>query len=183
MEPGLLVINAGSSSIKFAGCADRGEEEFFFLGKGQVEALRTEPRFICQNAAGAVLGDHQWPSAITHGEAIGHNIGWIEAHAKDVRVAAAGHRVVFGGAAYTGLTRLNKRVVAEIEKLVPFFPLHLPHNLAAINSLAELHPALPQVACFDNSFHSTQPRVTQLFALPRRLFEQGVRRYGFHGLS
>ena len=130
-----------------------------------------------------MLGEHQWPGAITHGEAIDHIIGWIEAHATNVRVAAAGHRVVFGGAAYTGPTRLDERAIAEIEKLVAFFPLHLPHNLAAIKALAELHPALPQVACFDNSFHSTQPRVAQLFALPRRLFEQGVRRYGFHGLS
>ena len=130
-----------------------------------------------------MLGERQWPGAITHGEAIDQIIGWIEAHATNVRVAAAGHRVVFGGAAYGGPTRLDDQAIAEIEKLIAFFPLHLPHNLAAIKALAELHPALPQVACFDNSFHRTQPRVAQLFALPRRLFEQGVRRYGFHGLS
>ena len=181
MEPGLLVINAGSSSIKFAGYAVK--DELFFLGKGQVEGLRTEPRFVCRNAAGEMLGERQWPGAITHGEAIDQIIGWIEAHATNVRVAAAGHRVVFGGAAYTGPTRLDEPVIAEIEKLVAFFPLHLPHNLAAIKALAAQHPALPQVACFDNSFHGTQPRVAQLFALPRRLFDQGVRRYGFHGLS
>jgi acetate kinase len=98
-------------------------------------------------------------------------------------VAAAGHRVVFGGAAYTVPTRLDDRVIAEIEALTPFFPLHLPHNLAAIKAMAERHSDLPQVACFDNSFHSTQPRVAQLFAIPRDLFERGVRRYGFHGLS
>ncbi|MGE5778233.1 MAG: acetate kinase, partial [Hyphomicrobiales bacterium] len=170
MEPGLLVINAGSSSIKCAGYADRGENQLSFLGKGQVEDLRGEPRFVCENAAGEVMGEHQWPGAITHGEAIDHIIGWIEEHAANVRVAAAGHRVVFGGPAYTGPTRLDERAIAEIEKLVAFFPLHLPHNLAAIKALAEQHPALPQVACFDNSFHSTQPRVAQLFALPRRLF-------------
>jgi acetate kinase len=183
MEHGLLVINAGSSSIKFAGYADRGGDEPVFLGKGQVEALRTQPRFVCKNATGEVLGDHQWPGAITHGEAIDHIIGWIEAHAKNVRVAATGHRVVFGGGAYTGPTRLDQKAILEIERLVPFFPLHLPHNLAAIKGLAQRHPSLPQVACFDNSFHSTQPKVAQLFALPRRLFDQGVRRYGFHGLS
>ena len=181
MEPGLLVINAGSSSIKFAGYAIK--DELFFLGKGQVEGLRTEPRFVCNSAAGEMLGERQWPGAITHGEAIDQIIGWIEAHATNVRVAAAGHRVVFGGAAYGGPTRLDDQAIAEIEKLIAFFPLHLPHNLAAIKALAELHPALPQVACFDNSFHCTQPRVAQLFALPRRMFERGVRRYGFHGLS
>jgi acetate kinase len=181
MEPGLLVINAGSSSIKFAGYSVK--EEPLFLGKGQVEGLGTEPRFLCRNAAGDVLGERHWQAAITHGEAIDHIIGWIESNARNVRVAAAGHRVVFGGAAYSRPIELNEHVVAEIEELVPFFPLHLPHNLAAIKALAERHPELPQVACFDNSFHSTQPRVAQLFALPRRLFELGVRRYGFHGLS
>ncbi len=183
MEPGLLIINAGSSSIKFAGYADRGQREPVLLGKGQVEGLRTEARFVCRNAAGEVLGGHQWRGAITHGEAIDHIIGWIEENARDVRVAAAGHRVVFGGAQYTGPTRVDERVIAAIETLVPFFPLHLPHNLAAIKALAERHPALPQVACFDNSFHRTQPKVAQWFALPRPLFDAGVRRYGFHGLS
>jgi acetate kinase len=182
-EPGLLVINAGSSSIKFAGYLDRGKTEPTLLGKGQVEGLRTEPRFVCKNASGDVLDEHRWSAAITHHEAIDHIIGWIEAHVTNVRVAAAGHRVVFGGTDHTGPTRLNESTIGEIEKLVSFFPLHLPHNLAAIKALAELHPALPQVACFDNSFHGTQPRVAQLFALPRRLFDQGVRRYGFHGLS
>jgi acetate kinase len=183
MEPGLLIINAGSSSIKFAGYADRGDKEPAFLGKGQVEGLRTEPRFVCKNAVGEVMGEHQWHGAISHGEAIDHIIGWIEENAQSVRIAAAGHRVVFGGAQYTAPTRLDQRVIAAIEALVPFFPLHLPHNLAAIQALAERHPELPQVACFDNSFHRTQPKVAQWFALPRPLFDQGVRRYGFHGLS
>ncbi len=184
MEPGLLVINAGSSSIKFAGYTTAARMSLVFSVKARSKVMRTEPRFVCQNAAGEMLGERQWPrGAITHGEAIDHIIAWIEAHATNVRVAAAGHRVVFGGLAYTGPIRLDRRAIAGIEKLVAFFPLHLPHNLAAIKALAELHPALPQVACFDNSFHSTQPRVAQLFALPRRLFEQGVRRYGFHGLS
>ena len=183
MEPGLLVINAGSSSIKFAGYADRGQKEPIFLGKGQIEGLKTEARFVCRNAGGEVVGAHRWDGAISHGEAIDYIIGWIEENARDVRVAAAGHRVVFGGAQYTHPTRLDARAIAEIETLVPFFPLHLPHNLSAIEALAELHPALPQVACFDNSFHRTQPKVAQWFALPRPLFDQGVRRYGFHGLS
>jgi acetate kinase len=183
MEPGLLVINAGSSSIKFAGYADRGQSEPVFLGKGQVEGLKTNPRFVCQNAAGEPLGTHQWPGAITHGEAIEHIIGWIEEHSRNVRVAAAGHRVVFGGSRYAAPTRLDEGVVDQIEALVPFFPLHLPHNLAAIRALAERHPDLPQVACFDSSFHRTLPKVAQWFALPRPLFDEGVRRYGFHGLS
>jgi acetate kinase len=183
MEPGLLVINAGSSSIKFAGYADRGQNEPAFLGKGQVEGLRTEARFVCQNAAGEVVSAHKWHGAISHGEAIDYIINWIEENATNVRVAVAGHRVVFGGSQYTAPIRLDAKVIADIETLVPFFPLHLPHNLAAIKALAEQHPSLPQVACFDNSYHRTQPKVAQWFALPRRLFDAGVRRYGFHGLS
>ena len=115
MEPGLLIINAGSSSIKFAGYSVK--EEPLFLGKGQVEGLGTEPRFVCRNAAGDVLGERHWRAAITHGEAIDHIIGWIELKARNVRVAAAGHRVVFGGAAYSRPTELNEHVVAEIEEL------------------------------------------------------------------
>lgn len=183
MEPGILVINAGSSSIKFAGYVDQGGDDLLLLGKGQVDGLRTAAQFVCKNAVGNVLADHRWPGAISHADAIDHIIGWIEAHAKNARVAAAGHRVVFGGATYSAPILLHERTIAEIEALVPFFPLHLPHNLAAIRALAERHAALPQVACFDNSFHATQPRVAQMFALPRRMFDQGVRRYGFHGLS
>ncbi len=100
-----------------------------------------------------------------------------------VKVTAAGHRVVFGGTTYTAPTLLSDNVVAELERLVPFFPLHLNHNLAAIRALGQQHPRLLQVACFDNSFHRTLLPVAQWFALPRRLFEQGIRRYGFHGLS
>ncbi|TVR96210.1 MAG: acetate/propionate family kinase [Rhodospirillales bacterium] len=183
MESGLLVINAGSSSIKFAGYADRGGDDLAFLGKGQVEGLKTEPRFVCKDAAGDTVGEHRWSGAIKHAEAIDYIIGWIEENATDLRVTAAGHRVVFGGTEYTVPTRLDDRVIADIETLVPFFPLHLPHNLAAIRALTEAHPDLPQVACFDNSFHRTLPQVARWFALPRRLFDEGVRRYGFHGLS
>lgn len=183
MTNATLVINAGSSSIKFAGYADTGASEPELLGKGQVESLRAEPRFVCADADGAVLGEHRWPGPITHAAALDYIIQWIEENATDVKVAAAGHRVVFGGAKYTGPTLVDDHAMTEIEKLVPFFPLHVPHNLAAIRALARQHPKLPQVACFDNSFHLTQPHVAQLFALPRHLTEQGIRRYGFHGLS
>jgi acetate kinase len=183
MENALLVINAGSSSIKFAGYALGGEDELKFLGKGQVEGLGTKPRLVCKNAGGEVVGEHRWSQPVLHATAIDYIIGWIEENASNVRVAAAGHRVVFGGTACVGPIRLDSNTVTSIEALVPFFPLHLPHNLAAIRALAEDHPDLPQVACFDNTFHNTQPKIAQLFALPRRMFDQGIRRYGFHGLS
>lgn len=183
MTDAILVINAGSSSIKFAGYREMEDGEPELLGKGQIDGLGTQPRFVVESADGTILGEHEWSEAISHAKALDYVIDWIEENATDVRVAAAGHRVVFGGAAYAGPTRVDEQVIEEIEKLVPFFPLHLPHNLAAIRGFAEDHPDLPQVACFDNSFHRTQPRVAQLYALPHEMAERGIRRYGFHGLS
>jgi acetate kinase len=183
MAQGILVINAGSSSIKFAGYRSAGSSEPEFLGKGQVEGLRTEPKFTCKDAQGTLLGEHRWSAPVTHSTALDYIIEWLEENAAEVRMGAVGHRVVFGGSIYTGPTFVDDRVITEIEKLVPFFPLHLPHNLASIRALMEQHPQVPQVVCFDNSFHSTQPRIAQLYALPRRMTDQGIRRYGFHGLS
>lgn len=183
MTDAILVINAGSSSIKFAGYAHTGTSEPELLGKGQVEGLRTEARFVCERAAGERLAEHKWSGPVSHAVALDYVIQWIEENATNVKVTAAGHRVVFGGTTYTAPTLLSEQVVAELDRLVPFFPLHLNHNLAAIRALAEQHPTLPQVACFDNTFHRTLLPVAQWFALPRRMFEQGIRRYGFHGLS
>jgi acetate kinase len=183
MAKGILVINAGSSSIKFAGYRDTEAAEPEFLGKGQVEGLRTAPKFIAADANGKLLGEHRWSAPVTHATALAHIIRWIEGNVTEVHVDAVGHRVVFGGAAYTGPTLVDDRVIADIEELVPFFPLHVPHNLAAIRALRDEHPQVPQVVCFDNSFHRTKPRVAQLYALPRSLTDRGIRRYGFHGLS
>ncbi len=182
MTEAILVFNAGSSSIKFAGYAHTGTSEPELLGKGQVEGLRTEARFVCERA-GERLAEHKWSGPVSHAVALDYVIQWIEENATNVKVTAAGHRVVFGGTTYTAPTLLSDQVVAELDRLVPFFPLHLNHNLAAIRALAEQHPTLPQVACFDNTFHRTLLPVAQWFALPRRMFEQGIRRYGFHGLS
>ncbi len=110
-------------------------------------------------------------------------LGWLDDCASDVKIEAVGHRVVHGGLDYDRAVRLDEGVIADLERLIPLAPLHQPHNLAAIRALAEVAPELPQVACFDTAFHRTQPRVAQLFALPRALIESGVRRYGFHGLS
>ena len=131
------------------------------------------------------MGEYDWPrgSPLSHADAIRYIIDWIEARAGDVRVAAAGHRVVFGGEAHTAPVQIDGELIADIEKLVPFFPLHLPHNLAAIRAIAEEFPKLPQIACFDNAFHRTWPRLAQLYAIPRAMTEHGIRRYGFHGLS
>ena len=129
MAEGILVINAGSSSIKFAGYRNANAAEPELLVKGKVESLRTEPRFSCKDADGNSLGEHRWPMPTTHAIALDHIMQWIEQNLTEVQVGAVGHRVVFGGEDYAGPTLVEDRVIAEIEKLVPFFPLHLPHNL------------------------------------------------------
>ena len=185
MTEAILVINAGSSSIKFAGYDVRGDGEPLFLGKGELEGIGSDPYFAVKNKHGEKVGEYDWPrgSPLGHVDGIRHILKWIDANAGDVRLLAAGHRVVFGGEAHTAPVRLDPDIIASIEKLVPFFPLHLPHNLAAIKAVAETYPELPQVACFDHAFHSTWPRVARLFAIPRAMTGQGIRRYGFHGLS
>src|SRR5512134_3503036 len=185
MTEAILVINTGSSSIKFAGYEARGDEEPLFLGKGELEGIGSDPYFAVKNKQGEKVGEYDWPrgSPLGHVDGIRHILNWIEANASGFRLLAVGHRVVFGGEAHTAPIRLDANRIAEIERLVPFFPLHLPHNLAAIEAVAEAYPELPQIACFDNAFHRTWPRLARLFAIPRAMTEQGIRRYGFHGLS
>ncbi len=185
MNDAILVINAGSSSLKFAGYADTGAAEPELIGKGQIEGIGTSAYFTVKDEEGNLIGEYRWPEdiTVTHADGLEYLISWIQENATDVRVAAAGHRVVHGGLAFSTATLINDNVLAELEKLVPLAPLHQPHNLSAIQTLASLHPELPQVACFDTAFHRTQPPVAQLFALPRSMTEGGVRRYGFHGLS
>jgi acetate kinase len=186
MEQGILVINAGSSSIKFAVFTDGGRPEPKLLFKGQMEGLGSDPSFQVRDATGRKIDERdEWPrgSTLNHVGALRYILDWLDDCASEVKIEAAGHRVVHGGLDYDRAVRLDEGVIADLERLIPLAPLHQPHNLAAIRALAEVAPKLPQVACFDTAFHRTQPRVAQLFALPRALIESGVRRYGFHGLS
>ncbi|MER2600737.1 MAG: acetate/propionate family kinase [Candidatus Competibacter phosphatis] len=186
MDQGILVINAGSSSIKFAVFTDGGLPEPKLLFKGQMEGLGSDPGFQVKDATGQKFDERdEWPrgSTLNHAGALRYILGWLKECASDIKIEAAGHRVVHGGLVYDRAVRIDERVIADLEQLTPLAPLHQPHNLAAIRALAEVAPGLPQVACFDTAFHHTQPRVAQLFALPRALIESGVRRYGFHGLS
>lgn len=186
MEQGILVINAGSSSIKFAVFADGGQPEPKLLFKGQMEGLGSDPSFQVKDAVGQKIDERdEWPrgSTLNHAGALRYILGWLEDCAGDTKLEAVGHRVVHGGLDYDRAVRLDEGVIADLERLIPLAPLHQPHNLAAIRALVEVAPELPQVACFDTAFHRTQPRVAQLFALPKAFAESGVRRYGFHGLS
>jgi acetate kinase len=181
------VLNAGSSSLKFSVFhVDGGENDPTPLVRGQLERLTTEPRFSATDAGGGVVGKREWPAGtrLDHVAAIEFLFQWLDKRGSDGRrIVAAGHRVVHGGVKFDRPVRIDDSVIAELETIVPLAPLHQPHHLAAIRAVARHAPHLPQVACFDTSFHRTQPAVAQTFALPRRFTQSGVRRYGFHGLS
>jgi acetate kinase len=180
----ILVLNAGSSSIKFrAFDVGRGAPELLLVG--QAEGLYTAPRFSAADAAGASIGEKSWPEgeAIGHQGAIEYIAQFLRSHGEGHRLVAAGHRVVHGGLEFTQAVLASPAVVDRLEKLTPLAPLHQPHNLAPIRILARLRPDLPQVACFDTAFHRTQAEVAQAYALPAAITARGVRRYGFHGLS
>ncbi len=184
MSNAILVLNAGSSSIKFSLFVERGEQLEPGLG-GQVEGLYTAARFVSKAPDGAVKAEKSWPAGLKlgHDGALDHLIGHLRSELAGDRLIGIGHRVVHGGMAYTRPTRVDAAVLKVLETFIPLAPLHQPHNLAPIRRALGRAPELPQVACFDTSFHRTQPDVAQMFALPADLHEAGVLRYGFHGLS
>jgi acetate kinase len=184
MTDALLILNAGSSSLKFSVFRDSDPPEL--LLRGQLEALQTEPRFVARDTSEQIVDEHTWPggSTLSHQEAIEFLLDWGQRRWRgDLCLAAAGHRVVHGGIDFPQPVLVNDQVLADLESLVPLAPLHQPHNLAVIRAVTLHAPKLPQVACFDTSFHRTQPAVAQKFALPHKLTAEGIQRYGFHGLS
>ena len=184
MSDAIAVLNAGSSSLKFSLFAE-GAEGPVVVVRGQAEGLRTSPRFVAKDAAGAVIGEKVWGDgfALGHAGALDHLVAFLRDRLVEYRLVGVGHRVVHGGVEYAQPVRVDAAIVMALEKYVPLAPLHQPHNLAPIKALLERLPQLPQVACFDTAFHRLQPAVAQAFALPRSITERGVIRYGFHGLS
>ena len=184
MADAILVLNAGSSSIKFSVFVVAGESLELYQ-RGLLEGLYTAPRFSAKDATGAAIGAHEWGQGtrLGHDGAIDHLTTFLREHRDGHQLVAVGHRVVHGGLDYAEPTRVTAAVMASLEKLVPLAPLHQPHNLSPIRIIAARTPELPQVACFDTAFHRAQPEIAQAFALPAAITERGVRRYGFHGLS
>ena len=184
MADAIAVLNAGSSSIKYSLFLVRGEALELTL-RGQVEGLFTRARFVAKDAAGEVLEEQTWAEGVQlgHEGALDHLVPFVKAHLGSDHLAAIGHRVVHGGMAFTQPVRMDAAVLQELKQFVPLAPLHQPHNLAPIAIVLQRLPAMPQVACFDTSFHRGNPEVAQMFALPARFHAEGVRRYGFHGLS
>ncbi|MCG5241593.1 acetate/propionate family kinase [Azospirillum doebereinerae] len=182
-----LIVNAGSSSLKFSIFCGGSGSDLSAIVNGQISGIGTAPRFEAKDATRHVLADRSLDGvgvgAADRAAMLGFLLGWIAEELKGTRLVAAGHRVVHGGTRFAKPVRLTPAVLAELEALIPLAPLHQPHNVAAMRALAEVYPALPQVACFDTAFHQSQPWQSQTFALPRALTAEGIRRYGFHGLS
>jgi acetate kinase len=180
----ILVINAGSSSLKFSlfpGAPRPSRQDL--VCEGEFEGIRHRAHFTAKDGAGAPLANEQPKEGATHEDCLEALLRWLAERFPRHTLIAAGHRVVHGGMAYQGPVLIDGKVEDELMQLVPLAPSHQPHNLAAVAALSKLHPGLPQVACFDTAFHHTQPKVAATFALPRSLTDEGIRRYGFHGLS
>ena len=179
-----LVLNAGSSSLKFCVYARPQANDWHLESRGQIEGIGASPRILARDADGRTLID-QAPSTPVHdgAGALEALAVWLRSMFGGGRVLGVGHRVVHGGARYTGPVIVTGQVLAELHSLIPLAPLHQPHNLAAIEAVSERLPGTPQVACFDTSFHRTQSTLAELIALPDEICQAGVRRYGFHGLS
>ena len=185
MGGGLVAINAGSSSIKFALYALEGGVPSAAIVRGAIDRVDSEPRFSATNASGAPVAQRAWGHE-ARGDLDGllqFLVEWIGGHLGDGKLVAAGHRVVLGGLEHTAPSWVDVSLMDRLRAAIPLAPLHLPRNLEPIDVLRRHCPDLQQVACFDTAFHRSVPRVAQLYGLPRQLTEAGARRYGFHGLS
>jgi acetate kinase len=185
MTEGIVVLNGGSSSIKFSAFVSNAGQDLELKFRGQVDGIGVAPQFVAKTPSGVVMEDKEWENHpdLNHRTLLDFLIGWLRDNLQDIQVRAVGHRVVHGGEIYSQPVKVDRQVLQTLETLIPLVPLHQPHNLLPIRTLLELAPHLIQVACFDTAFHRTNPMVAQNFALPRALTEEGVHRYGFHGLS
>jgi acetate kinase len=180
----ILVVNAGSSSVKFQVFAVEAGSEVRRQIKGQMDGIGVRPRLRASDAGGQVLVDRAFsqqdvpnvPAALEVAAA------WLRETHKIVPLAV-GHRVVHGGPDYSGPTLIDGEVLRRLDRYVSLAPLHQPNNLAPIRALLDRFPELPQVACFDTAFHRGHSAVADHYAIPERFYAEGVRRYGFHGLS
>lgn len=184
MNDALLVLNAGSSSIKFALFPLAATIARRPALAGQIDGIGAGQgaRLTAVDGAGKAVAHRPLADCHDHHQALEFLLHWLDRHT-DHAVAAVGHRVVHGGEHYREPLLVDDASLEALARLIPLAPLHQPHNLEAIRALRQLQPALPQVACFDTAFHRSQPPLAQAFALPRAISAQGIRRYGFHGLS
>ena len=185
MDSVILTLNAGSSSLKFAAFRLAKSSELTSLASGQVEGIGAAPKGEVETAGGgaAKLSFEQSGSRVDHAAAVDAILGWLKTAGYDSSVAAVGHRIVHGGPDYSAPVLIDDATLTKLRALIPLAPLHQPHNIAGVEAAMRSFPSTPQVACFDTAFHRSHPFIHDTYALPRSYYDQGVRRYGFHGLS
>jgi acetate kinase len=185
MSETILVLNSGSSSIKFQLFAVHAGNRLERRTKGLIDGIGAQPRFRAAGIRGESLADKAWPAAEvgTVPAALDKLVVFLRAQMGGSLPRAVGHRVVHGGPTYTAPTVVTDAVLDQLERFVPLAPLHQPNNLAPIRRISDRLPDLPQVACFDTAFHRGHAEVADRYAIPEQLYSEGVRRYGFHGLS
>ncbi len=184
MDDYALVLNAGSSSLKFCVYQRPGDNDWVIVARGQIEGIGTSPRLSAKDARGAVLVNDSLDADVADGHAaIEALTSWLRSNLHGARLLGVGHRVVHGGAQYSQPVLLTRQILSDLYELVPLAPLHQPYNLAAIDAVFERLPDVPQVACFDTGFHAGHSQVAELIPLPKEICKSGVQRYGFHGLS
>ncbi|MGH7119138.1 MAG: acetate/propionate family kinase, partial [Acetobacteraceae bacterium] len=184
MTNAILALNAGSSSVKFA-LFEIDRARLDRASSGEVEGIGVAPHFFAKSPSNAVLAERHWPDGARepYEALLGTLLDWVESHLDKDSLIAVGHRVVHGGPDHDRPARVSPSLIQALARLSPLAPLHQPHNLSPIRAIATLRPNLPQVACFDTGFHHGMAAVATRLALPRKYEAEGVRRYGFHGLS
>ena len=180
----ILVVNAGSSSVKFQVYAIEGDGALRRQIKGQMDGIGSRPRLRASGPSGDPMADRAYPiEAVPDVPAAMAVAGdWLRDELR-VTPIAVGHRVVHGGPDFAAPILVDDAVLDRLEQLVPLAPLHQPNNLTPIRQIRARHPEIPQVACFDTAFHRGHPEVADRFAIADAWYQEGVRRYGFHGLS
>ncbi len=185
MENSILVLNAGSSSLKFSVFDLLSNERLVQRVIGQVEGIGTALHLKVKNGDGQSITNVHWQTTevANHAQALQQITHFLNSNGQQQRLIGVGHRVVHGGPDYSAPLLITAEVMDKLDTITHLAPLHNPHNLAAIRAMLQECPELPQVACFDTAFHRQQDTVAKLFGLPYAYYEQGIQRYGFHGLS
>jgi acetate kinase len=185
MANAFVVLNSGSTSVKFAAYMGDDAESLDLVCRGQLDGIGSQPSFTAKNAKGELIDTQTWGKEciLDRDAALKFVIAWLQDHDEGFKVVAVGHRVVQGGVAHHQPTLVGEKVLQELEKLIPIVPLHQPYELDAIRTLAKAYPRLPQVAVFDTSFHRTMPEIAQRYALPAAVLGKEIRHWGYHGIS
>ena len=185
MANAFVVLNAGSTSVKFAAYTGDDPHSLDLVCRGQHHGIGSQPSFAAKNAKGELIDTRTWDKKqlLDREGALKFVITWLERHEAGLKIVAVGHRVVLGGVAHERPALVDEKVLGELENLISIVPLHQPFELDAIRTLAKAYPRLPQVAVFDTSFHRTMPQIAQRYALPAAVLGDEIRHWGYHGIS